>query len=34
MDRIDENVFEARYQAHIGREEVEKTKVSEKSMRA
>ena len=34
MDRIDENVFESRYQAHIAREEVEITKASEKSVRA
>ena len=34
MDRIDENVFEARYQAHIGKEQIQKTKVAEKSVRA
>ena len=34
MDRIDENVFEARYQAHIAKEEVQKTFEEEKSQKA
>jgi len=34
MDRIDENIFETRYQAHVAKEEVEKSMASETSARA